>query len=85
MALSKRVVQVPIDEALLASLDELSRARGSSRSAIIRRACREYLERAREGALDEVYERGYQRVPEDTAVGQAQASLAAQVLPEESW
>lgn len=85
MTSSNRIVQVPIDENLLAQLDELSRAEGGSRSAVIRRACREYLRRVREDALDEVYERGYQRVPEDTAVGQAQASLAAQVLPEESW
>lgn len=85
MVSSAKIVQVPIDEELLASLDELSRGRRTSRSAVIRDACREYLRRLREEALDEVYERGYRRTPEDTATGETQASLAAQVLPEESW
>ncbi len=85
MVSSAKIVQVPIDEELLASLDELSRGRRTSRSAVIRDACREYLRRLREEALDEVYERGYRRTPEGTATGETQASLAAQVLPEESW
>jgi len=80
-----RIVQVPIDDDLLAALDELSQAQRSSRSAVIRRACREYLRRVREAALDEAYERGYRRIPEDTALGEAQASLAARSLPEETW
>ena len=85
MASSNRIVQVPIDEELLVALDELSQERGSSRSALIRSACREYLRWVREEALDEVYERGYQRIPEEAAVSQAQASIAAQALPKESW
>ncbi len=85
MTRSNKIVQVPFDEELLAALDELSRARDSSRSAIIRRACRDYLARVREEALDETYERGYQRVPEDTRIGETQALLAAQSLPEEPW
>lgn len=85
MASSNKNVQVPMDEELLAALDELSRSRGSSRSAIIRHACREYLRESREEELDEVYEQGYRRVPEDTAIGQSQAALAASTLPEESW
>lgn len=85
MVSSNKNVQVPMDAELLAALDELSHSRGSSRSAIIRRACREYLREAREEALDEVYERGYRRLPEDTAIGQSQAALTATTLPEESW
>ncbi len=85
MRTPNKIVQVPMEENLLTALDELSKARASSRSAIIRRACREYLRRVREEALDDQYERGYQRLPETQAVGQAQAALAAQVLPEESW
>ncbi|MCH7718247.1 MAG: ribbon-helix-helix protein, CopG family [Chloroflexi bacterium] len=85
MASSNKIVQVPIDKELLEALDELSQERGSSRSALIRSACREYLRRVREEALDAVYERGYQRLPEDDTVARAQASVTPEVLPEESW
>ena len=85
MVSSNRIVQVPISPELLAALDELSRAQSSSRSALIRRACREYVQRVREEALDDAYERGYRQVPEDDAVGQAQTTIAARTLPEESW
>ena len=85
MVSSAKIVQVPMDEELLGSLDEVSRGQGTSRSAVIREACRQYLRRVRDELLDEVYEQGYQRAPEDAAVSGAQASLAARVLPEESW
>jgi metal-responsive CopG/Arc/MetJ family transcriptional regulator len=85
MVNSNKIIQIPIDEELLADLDQLTKEEGSSRSAIIRRACREYLGRVREGALDRQYQRGYQRVPEEAVIGDSQAKLAAQVLPEESW
>jgi len=85
MAASKRLVQVPFDEELLTALDKLTREEGVSRSALIRRACHDYLGRVREATLDRQYQRGYQRIPEDTTIGDAQAALAAQVLPEESW
>ena len=80
-----KIIQVPIDQRLLAALDELSQAQGSSRSALIRRACHDYLERVRQETLDDAYEQGYRRVPEDSIIGRTQASLAEQVLSEESW
>ena len=80
-----KIVQVPMEEELLGALNELSKARASSRSAIIRRACREYVHRVRQEALDDAYERGYRHVPEEKTVGEAQAGLAGRVLPEESW
>jgi metal-responsive CopG/Arc/MetJ family transcriptional regulator len=82
---SSRIVQVPIDDALLSELDELSKTQGSSRSETIRTACRDYLRRRRAETLDDAYERGYKRVPEGGAVGEAQATLAAHALPEETW
>jgi hypothetical protein len=35
--------------------------------------------------LDDEYEAGYRRVPEEAAVGEMQVSLLPMVLPEESW
>lgn len=74
-----------MDERLLAELDTLSEVRDSSRSAIIRRACTEYLRRVREERLDDEYEEAYRRMPEDTSIGEAQVALAKDVLPKEDW
>lgn len=80
-----RIVQVPIDEELLADLDKATKAARTSRSALIRLACREYIRRIREEKLDEAYRRGYERIPETSDIGEAQAAMAAEVLPKESW
>lgn len=85
MPASTRIVQVPIDDELLADLDRLTKATRTSRSALIRLACREYIRRIREEKLDDAYERGYLQFPEDTAIAKAQAKIAANILPEESW
>jgi metal-responsive CopG/Arc/MetJ family transcriptional regulator len=70
---------------LLESLDALAEQRHTPRAVLIREACRRYVTDERERELDAVYEDGYRRVPEDSSIGQAQAAMAAQVLPEESW
>lgn len=85
MTQAKRLVQVPFDEELLAALDELTQEQGVSRSALIRRACHEYLHRLREEELDDLYEEGYRRIPEDSSVGEIQVVIAREMLPEESW
>lgn len=36
-------------------------------------------------ALDEIYEAGYRRLPEDSELGEAQMALLDQVLPKEDW
>lgn len=85
MTKRSKIIQVPMDERLLAELDTLSEVRDSSRSAIIRRACTEYLRRVREERLDDEYEEAYRRMPEDTSIGEAQVALAKDVLPKEDW
>lgn len=74
-----------MDGELVAALDELSHVQDSPRSAIIRQACREYLRRIREERLDDLYEEGYRRIPEDSSVGETQVAVAKATLPEESW
>jgi metal-responsive CopG/Arc/MetJ family transcriptional regulator len=79
------VIQVPIDESLLGALDALARQRRLPRAELIRRACRRYVSDERRAELDEVYQAGYRRVPEEPGVGLAQVALAGQVLPPETW
>ncbi len=80
-----KVVQVPMDRELVSALDEASEKEQSSRSAVIRQACREYLRRVREEELDRQYEEGYRRIPEDMDLADAQLKMASKFLAKEDW
>ena len=81
----KKVIQVPVDEDLLENLDNLSKKQQRARSEVIRHACERYLQQINDEELDILYQQGYIRVPEEPTVGEAQTSMTAEVLPEESW
>jgi metal-responsive CopG/Arc/MetJ family transcriptional regulator len=81
----KKVIQVPLDEDLLRTLDGLSRDRHESRSELIREACRLFIRVIRHDKLDRAYEEGYRRLPESPSVAEAQTALASRVLEEEDW
>lgn len=82
---AKTIIQVPIDQDLLQALDLLSRTQGRSRAALIRDACRLYMLHTDEERLEQEYIQGYQRIPEDPALGEAQIAILGHVLPEEHW
>lgn len=82
---SSRVIQVPMEEDLVRSLDSWSQKLGRSRADIIREACRRYVKRAEREESDRIYREGYDRVPEEPIMALTQASLLAQVLPKEEW
>jgi metal-responsive CopG/Arc/MetJ family transcriptional regulator len=81
----KKVIQVPVDEELLTALDHLSKKQRKARSEVIRHACRRYLRQVESEALDRLYQQGYEKLPEEPALGEAQIVLAGEVLPKESW
>ena len=83
--MTKKVIQVPVDEGLLTSLDNMAKKRGRPRSELIREACHRYLKQAEYDKMDEVYVEGYKRIPEELALGEAQAVLTSQVVSEETW
>jgi len=80
-----KVVQVPMDEHLLKAVNREARASRSTRAALIRAACHEYLRRLEERELDRRYVEGYRRRPEKLDWGTIGAKLAREVLPEEHW
>ena len=82
---TKKVIQVPIDEELLARIDERVGRVAESRAAFIREACRWRLEALKGGQLDRQYVDGYRRKPEDLAWAKATARLLTKVLPRERW
>ena len=81
----KKVIQVPVDEELLAALDRMSRRQRTARAGLIRRACRCYLEQMESEELDRLYRLGYERLPEEPEVAEAQVTLAGETLPRETW
>jgi predicted DNA-binding protein len=81
----KKVIQVPVDEELLIALDRTSRKQNRARAELIREACQCYLAQVESEELDRLYQGGYERVPEGPELGEAQISLAAEILPGESW
>lgn len=74
-----------MDEQLLKAVDRRARARRSSRAALIRTACVQYLEKIEEQELDRRHVEGYLRTPENPGLGEAGAQLAGQVWPSEDW
>jgi len=80
-----KVIQVPMDEPLLREINRQARARGSTRAALMREACREYLRRREEEELERRYVEGYRRKPENPTWGEAGAKMAAEVLAVEDW
>jgi metal-responsive CopG/Arc/MetJ family transcriptional regulator len=83
--MTKKVVQVPIDEELLKALNKLSKKQKKSRAELIRQACQRHLSNIEYEELDRLYQEGYKRIPEEPELGEAQLKLASQVLSEEPW
>ena len=83
--MSMKVIQVPIDNVLLVAVTRLAKVRRSTRAALIREACRRYLERIEEEELDRKYVEGYRRKPESASVGKLGARMAKEVWPKEDW
>jgi metal-responsive CopG/Arc/MetJ family transcriptional regulator len=54
-----KAIQVTLDEDLLRRLDATEEARAVGRSAVLRRALREYLSRRRRSEIAEAYSRAY--------------------------
>ena len=80
-----KVIQVPMDEGLLQAVNRKARASRSTRAALIRTACQEYLHKLEEQELERRYVAGYRRNPEKPLWGKMGAKLAAEVLPKEDW
>lgn len=83
--MTKKIIQVPVDEELLQALDHVSAKLHKARAAVIRQACKQYLTRMEQEELDKLYQQGYEKSPEEHEWGVVQMNLATQILPKESW
>ena len=85
MSSNKKIIQVPMEEELVAALEARSKKEGRSRAELIREACRIHLRRRGEEEMDRVYVEGYIRFPEDPTLSKALDTLAAEVISKEEW
>ncbi len=83
--MTKKVIQVPVEEELLQNLDMLSKKRRKARSELIRQACWRYIKQAENDELDKIYKQGYINTPEEPETGKAQVAMLGEVLTKESW
>jgi len=82
MVMGRREVLVQLDDDLVARLDRLAAEKGTSRSDLLRRGAVAVLDAGELREADEKLRDAYRRVPQDPAIVQAAARLAAQTVPE---
>lgn len=84
MPKKSKIIQVPMPEDLLTSLDKLSHEQDLSRSAVIREACAEYVASTQKAESIRQYVESYEKYPEEDD-GDWREQLAAEVLGDEDW
>lgn len=79
--MARKQVIVQLDDELVAQLDQAARSARVSRSELIRRMIAAWFDARRIARLDREYAEGYRRFPEDAALGESLARLAAENAP----
>jgi len=83
--MTKKVIQVPVDDKLLKDLDNLSKKQHKARAELIRQACMRYLRQIEYEELDKLYQQGYMSIPEEPEEGEVQIAMSSETLCKESW
>lgn len=82
MGMARREVLVQLDDELVARLDGLAKARGTSRSELLRQGAAAILDAAEEIEADRVLRDAYRRLPQDPALIGSARRLAAETATE---
>lgn len=80
--MARKEVLVQLDDDLIAQLDRLAKAEGTSRSELLRRGAAAVLAAADELEADRALRDAYQRVPQDPALVESARRLASRTAPE---
>lgn len=75
--MTAKVIQMTIDEALLADVDQVTREEGLTRSAFLRAALEEALARIRIRRLERQHAEAYARLPQSADEIEAWSSVQA--------
>jgi metal-responsive CopG/Arc/MetJ family transcriptional regulator len=81
MVMARREVLVQLDDDLVARLDRFAADRGTNRSELLRRGALAVLEAEDLRQADDELQAAYRRTPQDPALVQSAARLAAQTAP----
>ena len=79
--MARKEVLVQLDDRLVAELDQLAAARGTSRSDLVRRGVLAVLKAADLADADRSLQEAYRRLPPDPALVEAARRLAAETTP----
>lgn len=82
MVMARKQVLVQLDEQLVTRLDEVAERWGVSRSELLRRGASALLEAEDLRAADEALQQAYRRMPQDPAIIETAARLAARTAPD---
>ena len=83
MGMARREVLVQLDDDLVERLAKIAKARGTSRSELLRRGARAVIEAEELADADAELLDAYRRLPQDPALVQSAHRLAARTAP--SW
>ena len=83
--MSKKIIQIPIDEKLLKELNSVSKKQCKARAELIREACAGYLVKIEQQELDRIYQQGYEHIPETSDTGESQMAMLKDIVPGEKW
>ncbi len=83
MGMARREVLVQLDDDLVERLAQIAKARGTSRSELLRRGARAVIEAEELVAADAELVEAYRRLPQDPVLVQAAIRLASRTAP--SW
>ena len=82
MGMARREVLVQLDDDLVIRLDAIAEVRGTSRSALLREGALAVIDADERLAADRRLVDAYRRQPEDPALIESAARLAARIVPE---
>jgi hypothetical protein len=82
--MARKQVLVQLDDKLLKELDEAAETAGVSRSVLLRKAARMYLDAVSEEELDRQHAESYRRIPDGTQWDDYYAQLAREGREDES-
>jgi len=80
--MARREVLVQLDDDLVGQLDKIARARGTNRSALLREGAQAVIDADERRDADRCLIDAYRRMPEDPALIESAARLAARTVPE---
>ena len=80
--MARREVLVQLDDDLVGRLDEIARVRGTNRSALLREGAQAVIDADERHDADRRLIDAYRRMPEDPALIESAARLAARTMPE---